>query len=83
MMSCPLPIVPVIQPLPTLNTQADFPIHIGIKVSLNSVLAIRCNGCVLGSSTTFWAFVKMDRSLLIVFVYSQRFSRITVLQLRE
>lgn len=33
MMSCPLPIVPVIQPLPTLNSQTDFPIHIGIKVS--------------------------------------------------
>lgn len=34
MMSCPLPIVPVIQPLPTsLSTnQTDFPIHIGIKV---------------------------------------------------
>lgn len=34
MMSCPLPIVPVIQPLPTtLSSQTDFPIHIGIKVS--------------------------------------------------
>ncbi|KRT85715.1 hypothetical protein AMK59_1777, partial [Oryctes borbonicus] len=32
MMSCSLPIVPVIQPLSTLNSQADFPIHIGIKV---------------------------------------------------
>lgn len=32
MMSCPLPIVPVIQQLPNLNSQADFPINIGIKV---------------------------------------------------
>lgn len=38
MMSCPLPIVPVIQPLPALNTQPDFPIHIGIKVSLNKYI---------------------------------------------
>ena len=32
MMSCPLPIVPVIQTLPTINSQPDYPIHIGIKV---------------------------------------------------
>ncbi|KYB25387.1 hypothetical protein TcasGA2_TC034450 [Tribolium castaneum] len=31
MMSCPLPIVPVIQTLPTINSQPDYPIHIGIK----------------------------------------------------
>lgn len=35
MMSCPLPIVPVIQTLPTINSQPDYPIHIGIKVSVH------------------------------------------------
>ncbi|XP_031351463.1 polypyrimidine tract-binding protein 1 isoform X1 [Photinus pyralis] len=34
MMSCPLPIVPVIQQLPSLNSQADFPISIGIKADI-------------------------------------------------
>lgn len=34
MMSCSLPILPVLQPLPSINTSQDFPIHIGIKVSL-------------------------------------------------
>lgn len=44
MMSCPLPMVPVIQPLPALNTQPDFPLHIGIKVSLNIFFLLRPSG---------------------------------------
>lgn len=61
MMSCPLPIVPVIQPLPTLNSQTDFPIHIGIKVSCLNIpiymysfyyghlefCAVQIDGCIL------------------------------------
>ncbi|XP_068897477.1 polypyrimidine tract-binding protein 2 isoform X1 [Tenebrio molitor] len=39
MMSCPLPIVPVIQTLPTINTQPDYPIHIGIKRGSEELLS--------------------------------------------
>ncbi|XP_071057668.1 polypyrimidine tract-binding protein 2 isoform X1 [Onthophagus taurus] len=40
MMSCPLPIVPVLQPLPSINTTApDFPIHIGIKRGSDELLS--------------------------------------------
>ncbi|XP_017780649.1 PREDICTED: polypyrimidine tract-binding protein 1 isoform X4 [Nicrophorus vespilloides] len=39
MMSCPLPIIPVIQTLPTLSTQSDFPIHIGIKRGSDELLS--------------------------------------------
>ncbi|KAK4876346.1 hypothetical protein RN001_012768 [Aquatica leii] len=39
MMSCPLPIVPVIQQLPSLNSQPDFPISIGIKRGSDELLS--------------------------------------------
>jgi hypothetical protein len=51
-MSCPLPIVPVIQTLPTINTQPDYPIHIGIKVSFESQKA--CRACPVALPTDRW-----------------------------
>ncbi|XP_065155545.1 polypyrimidine tract-binding protein 2 isoform X3 [Atheta coriaria] len=40
MMSCPLPIIPVIQPLPSLNSQpTEYPIHIGIKRGSDELLS--------------------------------------------
>ncbi|CAH0556060.1 unnamed protein product [Brassicogethes aeneus] len=39
MMSCSLPIVPVIQTLPSLSAAQDFPIHIGIKRGSDELLS--------------------------------------------
>lgn len=39
MMSCSLPVVPILQTLPSINTTQDFPIHIGIKRGSDELLS--------------------------------------------